>query len=76
MQTLTAALIELVLNGQIDSEVAASAAPNRHDFTIALGRAVKENEVAQARRSRTPRRTARCDRDAETVGLAHEHRLT
>ena len=47
MQTLTAALIELVIDGQIDEEIAASAAPNRHDFTIALGRAVKEHELAQ-----------------------------
>jgi twitching motility protein PilT len=76
MQTLTGALIELVINGQIDSEVAAAAAPNRHDFTIALGRALKENEVAQARANSDAEEDGELNRDAETVGLAHEHRLT
>jgi twitching motility protein PilT len=42
MQTLTAALIELVLAGDVDRDVAAAAAPNHHDFVIALERALKE----------------------------------
>ncbi len=42
MQTLTAALIRLVLSGDVEREVAANAAPNRHDFEIALGYALKE----------------------------------
>jgi twitching motility protein PilT len=42
MQTLTAALIELVLAGEVDRDVAAAAAPNHHDFVIALERALKE----------------------------------
>jgi twitching motility protein PilT len=42
MQTLTAALIELVLAGDVDGDVAAAAAPNHHDFVIALERALKE----------------------------------
>ena len=75
MQTLTAALIELVLTGQIDSEVAASAAPNRHDFSIALGRALKENEVAQAQAKPDAEENGSQHRDAETVGLVHEHRF-
>ena len=37
MQTMTSALITLVVDGEIEEEIAASAAPNRHDFTIALG---------------------------------------
>ena len=41
MQTLTAALIELVLTGEVDREVAAGAAPNHHDFVIALEHALK-----------------------------------
>ena len=41
MQTLTAALIELVLAGEVDREVAAGAAPNHHDFVIALEHALK-----------------------------------
>ena len=42
MQTFTQALIALVLDGQVDREVAANAAGNRHDFLVALDRAVKE----------------------------------
>jgi twitching motility protein PilT len=45
MQTMTAALIELVVKGAVDEETAASAAPNRHDFTIALRRALKEHAL-------------------------------
>ena len=41
MQTLSKALIDLVLAGRVDREVAAAAAPNRHDFLIALERAEK-----------------------------------
>ena len=37
MQTLTKALIDLVVSGDVDEETAAAAAPNRHDFMIALG---------------------------------------
>ena len=43
MQTLTQALIELVVRGDVDTETAATAAPNRHDFMIALDRALKEH---------------------------------
>jgi twitching motility protein PilT len=42
MQTFTQALIALVLGGQVDREVAANAAGNKHDFLVALDRAVKE----------------------------------
>ena len=41
MQTFSQALINLVLDGVIEYEVAANAAPNRHDFTIALDYAEK-----------------------------------
>jgi twitching motility protein PilT len=47
MQTLTAALIELVLAGEVDPDVAAAAAPNHHDFVIALERALKEQAAGQ-----------------------------
>jgi twitching motility protein PilT len=46
MQTFSAALIQLVLDQKVDREVAANAASNRHDFLIALGRALKEQTVA------------------------------
>src|SRR5690242_18768994 len=42
MQTFSKALIELVLDEKVDREIAANAASNRHDFLIALDRAMKE----------------------------------
>jgi twitching motility protein PilT len=45
MQTFRRALIELVIAGQIDREVAANASSNRHDFLIALEHALKEQHV-------------------------------
>jgi len=42
MQTFSKALIELVLEEKVDREVAANASSNRHDFLIALDRAIKE----------------------------------
>ena len=52
MQTFTAALIELVLAGRIEQEMAANAASNRHDFQIALERALKEQAVQAAQDGR------------------------
>ncbi len=48
MQTLTKALIDLVLAGDVEREVAATAAPNRHDFMITLERAEKARAVEEA----------------------------
>jgi twitching motility protein PilT len=48
MQTLSQALIQLVLKGWIDREVAANAAPNKHDFVIALDLAEKRAAAAAA----------------------------
>jgi twitching motility protein PilT len=47
MQTLTTALIELVLRGEVDREIAAAAAPNHHDFVIALEQALKLRTAAE-----------------------------
>ena len=41
MQTFSQALIELVLAGDVDREVAADASTNRHDFLVALEQALK-----------------------------------
>ena len=49
MQTLSRALIALVLVGEVDAEVAANAAPNRHDFLIELEHALKERAAESAR---------------------------
>jgi twitching motility protein PilT len=42
MQTFTQALIEQVLAGRVDREVAANASTNRHDFLVLLDRALKQ----------------------------------
>ena len=41
MQTFSQALIELVVAGEVDREVAANASSNRHDFVVALDQALK-----------------------------------
>jgi Tfp pilus assembly ATPase PilU len=48
MQTFSKALIQLVLEEKVDREVAANASSNRHDFLIALERALKEQSAAAA----------------------------
>jgi twitching motility protein PilT len=53
MQTFSQALIRLVIAGDIDREIAANAATNRHDFLVALERAEKQQsaDVAAAQRA-------------------------
>jgi len=48
MQTFTQALIQHVLSGSVDREVAANAATHRHDFLVALERAEKVQRAANA----------------------------
>jgi twitching motility protein PilT len=45
MQTFSQALIDLVVSGQIDREVAANAATNKHDFLVALEHALKHEDA-------------------------------
>jgi twitching motility protein PilT len=45
MQTFSQALIGLVLSGQVDRDLAADAATNRHDFLVMLERAEKQARV-------------------------------
>jgi twitching motility protein PilT len=47
MQTFTQALLDLVLADEVDTEVAANAASNRHDFLVALDRAVKKRAAEE-----------------------------
>jgi twitching motility protein PilT len=54
MQTFTQALIEHVLSGRVDGEVAANAATNRHDFLVSLEQAVKRKRAADAAAAATP----------------------
>jgi twitching motility protein PilT len=48
MQTFTQALIEHVLAGRVDREVAANAATNKHDFIVSLEQAIKRKRAADA----------------------------
>jgi twitching motility protein PilT len=48
MQTFTQALIEHVLSGKVDAEIAANAATNRHDFLVSLEQASKRQRAEQA----------------------------
>ena len=56
MQTFRHALIELVLAGKIDRDIAANASTNRHDFLVALESALKlqahEQRVAEEEANR------------------------
>jgi twitching motility protein PilT len=54
MQTFTQALIDLVLGEEVDTETAANAAGNRHDFLVALDRAVKERAEADRKAAEEP----------------------
>jgi twitching motility protein PilT len=47
MQTFNRALIDLVLANEVDREVAGNAATNRHDFLVALDRAVKQRAAEE-----------------------------
>ncbi|MGB2953915.1 MAG: PilT/PilU family type 4a pilus ATPase [Gaiellaceae bacterium] len=56
MQTFTTALIELVLAGEVDREVAANASSNRHDFLVAVEYSLKRHAVGPANDERQPQR--------------------
>jgi twitching motility protein PilT len=46
MQTFTQSLIDLVIADVVDQETAANAATNRHDFMVAVERALKQHRAA------------------------------
>jgi twitching motility protein PilT len=69
MQTFTDALIELVLADEIDRDVAANAATNRHDFQVALEHALKRRKV-EIEQDQAPPETAEARPEAaEETGL-------
>jgi twitching motility protein PilT len=45
MQSFSKALLDLVVEGRVDREVAANAATNRHDFMVSLERALKQQQA-------------------------------
>ena len=64
MQTFADALIELVLAGRVEREIAANAASNRHDFLVALEHAMKR-QAADTRAREAAQRPA----EGEDAGL-------
>jgi twitching motility protein PilT len=56
MQTFAQSLIELVLSGRVEREIAANSSTNRHDFLVALEAAekVRAEENAAEKRSAAP----------------------
>src|SRR5436305_7123928 len=49
MQSFTEALLDLVVTENVDQEIAANAATNRHDFLIAVERALKQRRADERR---------------------------
>ena len=62
MQTFSKALIDLVVAGQVDQEIAANASTNRHDFLVALERALKQQAADERAAAEPPpiRSAGRC----------------
>jgi twitching motility protein PilT len=58
MQTFEQALIDLVLADEIDREVAANAATNQHDFSVALEHALKRQAAGVTREDELPQAAA------------------
>ncbi len=47
MQTFAKSLIQLVLDGKVDREIAANAASNRHDFLVQIDHATKSQVAGE-----------------------------
>jgi twitching motility protein PilT len=54
MQTFEQALIDLVISGDIDHEIAASAATKQHDFVVALEHALKRKAAGVTKEDELP----------------------
>ena len=65
MQSFAQHLLQLVLDDVVDLETAANAAPNRHDFEIAVQKALREKRVADE----TKAAEAEASEDDELGGL-------
>jgi len=74
MQTMTKALIDHVVRGDVDHETAANAAPNRHDFVISLDRALKEHAQREKEAEKEAVKAANPDDEADGLD-AHVLRI-
>ena len=69
MQSFTKALIDLVVAGMVDQEVAANAATNRHDFLVTLERAMKQKTADVATEEQRRREEEERNREPEVPAL-------
>jgi twitching motility protein PilT len=70
MQTFTQALIEHVLDGTVERDVAANAATNRHDFLVELEQAEKLKRAQDAAAAEAARERAEQDRGLVVAGTS------
>jgi twitching motility protein PilT len=73
MQTFTKALIDHVVAGRVDQEVAANAATNRHDFIVTLERALKQKKVdvaAEEKQQEAQEKQREAEEELPTLRLA------
>src|SRR5213080_285899 len=64
MQSFTQALLDLVVTDNVDQEIAANAATNRHDFLVSLERALKQR-TAEEKRVEEERKQEEEERESE-----------
>jgi len=65
MQSFSKALIDLVVSGKVDQEVAANAATNRHDFMVTLERALKQQKADVSAAEKQAQAEEEHEREAE-----------
>jgi twitching motility protein PilT len=73
MQSFTQALLDLVVSDNVDQEIAANAATNRHDFLVALERALKQktaNVRAEVKRAEEEKQAAVEETELPALRLA------
>ena len=74
MQSFTKSLIDHVVAGTVDQDVAANAATNKHDFTVALERALKQQRadvVADEKRQQQAEEERKAEEEVPTLRLAN-----
>jgi twitching motility protein PilT len=73
MQSFTKSLIDHVVAGTVDQEVAANAATNKHDFTVSLERALKQQRadvVAEEKQKQQQEEQKQAEEEVPTLRLA------
>jgi twitching motility protein PilT len=65
MQSFSTALIDLVVSGKVDQEVAANAATNRHDFLVLLEHSLKQQKADVAATEKQTKAAEEREREQE-----------